>query len=65
MTLELVSEEFSRFVREGRIRNHLPGNTAGEHSGEVELLEAQRFEDFLPSKNAYMVFELTGCENLA
>lgn len=65
MGLQWVSEEFVRLVHEGGMRNHLLGNTAGEHSGEVEMLEMQRFRDFLPSKNAYMVFDLVGCDNCA
>ena len=63
MTSEQVSEEAVAFIRDGKIRNHLLGNTAGKHSGEVELLEGQRFADFLPSKNSFMVFGLTGSDN--
>lgn len=65
MTPDRVSEEAMGFVRDGRIRNHLLGNTAGEHSGEVELLESQVFADFLPTKTGCEVFELVGSDNLA
>ena len=50
-------------MRDGRIRNHKLGNSAREHTGEPELLEYQRFRDFLPSLNGCMVFNLIGNDN--
>lgn len=65
MTGKQASQEALEFIREGKIRNHLLGNAAGEHSGETELIESQSFRDFLPTKNGCMVFDLVGCDNLA
>lgn len=65
MTGKQASIEALEFIRGGRIRNHLLGNAAGEHGGEAELIESQRFRDFLPTKNGCMVFDLVGRDNLA
>lgn len=64
MTAKQVSSEALRLIHEGRIRNHLLGNAAGEHSGEAELIESQQFRDFLPTKNGCMVYRLVGGDNL-
>lgn len=65
MTGKQVAVESLNKLHEGKIRNHLLGNAAGEHSGEIELLEGQRFRDFLPTKNACMIYALVGGDNLA
>ena len=64
MNSKQVAAEGISLIESGSIRNHLLASTAGEHSGEAEVLEAQRFADFLPTKNGCMVFELTGSDNL-
>lgn len=46
----------------GRVRNHMLGNSARIHTGEVERAERQTYRDFLPSKNCRIVCELTGSE---
>ncbi|MBR3318546.1 MAG: hypothetical protein IKG21_12075 [Atopobiaceae bacterium] len=63
MTAQQVSKEAMAFIHDGRVRNHMLGNAAGEHGGEVELIESQRFRDFLPTKNGCMVFGLVGGDN--
>ena len=65
MTGKQASQEALELIRGGKIRNHLLGNAAGEHGGEAELIESQRFRDFLPTKNGCTVFDLVGCDNLA
>lgn len=65
MTAQQVSQEALELLSTGKIRNHLLGNAAKEHSGAVETIERQRFRDFLRTKNGCMVFALTGSDNLA
>lgn len=50
-------------IKSGKVRNHKLGNSAREHTGEVEKREYQTYRDFLPSKNCCMVYELTGSDN--
>lgn len=49
-------------IASGKVRNHKLGNSSRIHTGEVEKREYQIFRDFLPSKNACTVYELTGSD---
>lgn len=55
-----IARQGMELVKEGKVRNHMLGNTATVHSGTVEWEEYQQFRDFLPGKNCCMLYELTG-----
>lgn len=57
-----IAREGMQLVRDGNIRNHKLRNSSRIHTGEVEKKEYQNYRDFLPSKNFYMVYELTGSD---
>lgn len=55
-----IAKNGMELINSGKIRNHKLGNSARIHTGEAEKKEYQNYHDFLPSKNCYMVYELTG-----
>lgn len=59
-TAEMIAENAMSLVRGGQVRNHKLRNSAPIHTGEMESQESRIYRDFLPSKNACMIFNLTG-----
>ncbi len=57
---EEIAKNGLLMIKNGKVRNHKLGNSARIHYGEIEKNEYQTYRDFLPGKNACMVFELTG-----
>lgn len=61
-TKEIV-ERCKGLLQKGKVRNHKLGNSAAVHTGEIEKKESHIYRDFLPSRNFYIVYSLTGSEN--
>lgn len=52
--------ETLQMITSSKIRNHKLVNSSRVHTGEVEKREYQNYRDFFSSKNACVVYELTG-----
>ena len=63
VTASEIAKNGMSWINNGKIRNHKLGNSSRIHSGEVEDREYHIYRDFLPSKNACMVYELIGSDN--
>lgn len=61
---EIVSQAMI-LLSNGKVRNHKLGNSARKHSGTAETEEYHIFRNYLPTKNAYDVYHLTGSDNNA
>ena len=62
VTAEKIAERGINLIVGGQVRNHKLRNSAPIHTGEPERRESRIYRDFLPSKNAYMIYNLTGSE---
>ncbi len=57
---KVIAEKGMEYIRTGKVRDHKLGNSARVHSGAAENREYHIFRRFLPTKNNYIVTNLTG-----
>lgn len=62
-TAKEIAKEGILLLKEEKVRNHKLRNSAQIHTGDVERKECQAYRNFLPSKIACMIYNLTGSEN--
>lgn len=62
-TAKEIAKEGILLLKEKKVRNHKLRNSAQIHTGNAERKEYQAYRNFLPSKIACMIYDLTGSEN--
>ena len=58
MDIKSIVDTSMVLIKSGKVRNHAIKETARDHNTNVLLIERQQFEDFIVSKNGYMVMNL-------
>ena len=58
MNIMSIVDTSMSLIKSGKVRNHIISDKAREYNTNVMLIEFQKFEDFIVSKNGYMVMNL-------
>jgi hypothetical protein len=61
-TAEEIAKRALELIISGKVRNHKLGNSSRIHAGEAEREEYRVFRKFLPTRNACLVYDLTGSD---
>lgn len=61
-TAEAIAENALELIISGKVRNHKLENSSRIHAGAAEREEYRVFRNFLPTKNACLVYDLTGSD---
>lgn len=61
-TAKEIAKESMLLLYSGKVRDHKLRNSSRIHTGEAEKEEYHTFRNFLPTKNACIVYNLTGSD---